>query len=605
MLLEKPLRREMVITGLIFLLALALQLYFFAVTYTFQQVQGIGYSDAPWYYYAGKDLLKYHALVYDRTGEIFNGLLPAIPTPKLSPGYPCLAALFLGIFPADEAGVKALALINIAAFMGTLYYTRRLLQLFVQRWWIRDCVLLSMALYPGFIYNNSLIMTEYIFQMLLVMFIYHFWRSLQQPGRRQVILAALCFSFAIQIRGLLLPLLLPVAGLYYLKERRSFWQKISAFIWVWLICMFPWWLYTMYAFGWPMFLPAAGDDTMIYGMSPYLVDLFRVDGASMGLMMNHLVKVSFSDIWQLLQDNYAAAPGVFLRWRIFGMTQWTYAYIWSEFPRHPEGILQHLRFIHYLIVLPALLAIPIFYRRFQLAHKLLAAIPLYFFAIYMLFFSLPRYIWPALPFVFILFAIQMEIALGWGRCQHFSLSLPEHLCRAVYAVFSILLLYAILIFPPQMVRDISACHIAKAMGTDEPEQIAQSDLLVVEEFRPPEHMKLENVQEKNGWLTNTPETSGRVIVFGIRQAGGSQVLSKITIKMKTDSLWERVGVQFSPVDGIPIDEYLLPMNNLQSEQILYVNQDVQNFVISPSYFDGNRFQLESVKIEKFRKNTGQ
>ena len=164
-------RRKIAILLLILLVGLLLRVY--TTDFTKPITEN---SDGAAYDYAARNLLKYGVLTNDRDGAMYRGEIALSPASSVMPGYP----IFLAVIYILNDALPFVYMVQILVSMVTLYLIYLILREIGISFAISSVVLMVAAVYPAFLYNLDLLLTENLFTALLTAAIYGMVRFMRR-----------------------------------------------------------------------------------------------------------------------------------------------------------------------------------------------------------------------------------------------------------------------------------------------------------------------------------------------------------------------------------------------------------------------------------------
>ncbi|WP_127487274.1 glycosyltransferase family 39 protein [Paenibacillus ehimensis] len=583
---------------LIFIFAFIMRLD--AVNTTRELVPG---SDEQVYHYAAENLLKYGMLTYDRTGDMFKGTQTVQSTKVLSPGYPMYIALVYAMF---EHSIKAVIVSQLILSLISFWLIYKILKtLNVGKPYI-IVVLVFSLFYPGFYYNVDRMLTETLFTTLLMGFVYLFLRGLQKENHYFIGISAALLGCATHVRALAFPFVVLV--LFYLivyerKDIKQMMKKIGMFVGVVLLCMFPWWIRNLMTFHTFMLFSEAGENPKIWGAVPYFLDMGSVANKSLNMV---------------LQENTAPNPLVFYKWRIFGFFQYMWGDIWDEYLVHPFNGLRPFLIIQQIIIVPCMIAIPLLIMKCRKEVIFISCIPIAFTLMNMPFHGLPRYVYPSVPFVLILFGVFLGQVKGIVRkktensTEKFLFNwqkLADLWLRRLYIPFSILfslvLIYSVYFFAYGINGEMSEYRLSRYMGITP--QILQDDKRISANKYDESNILIENARLMNKEQKIYKNDVNAPIIIRVNdklmEGPNKNIASEVTLNIQGGYVFDLMTVYWTGRKTPEISEnnfYKFPINPFQRSHKIYIDDDIKSLMIVPAVFRGGKFKLDSIEIQKYQ-----
>jgi 4-amino-4-deoxy-L-arabinose transferase-like glycosyltransferase len=358
------------------------------------------------------DAVKYVSLARQILNEGVYGIDPGVPDARIPPGYPLFIA---SIFALTNQSMLAVRLVQVVLGPVIVWLTFLVGQEVASR---RIGLLgaFFMAVYPVWVYWTVLFLTETLFTLLLLAFAWCLIRSMKTRAARYAIFSGATFALALLTRETLymFPLLLPLA----LWWSRTPWRYVLRFFVLFACAMFltlsPWLARNLNTFGRAFY--TEGAEATLYRLTGtgYLSPYFQ-----------YLVDDSIPpppDKPEEYFERYGRSSDMIRVTRLFTAPATYLRHLVNRFVElwlHPNGLaslpnqllLQALYVgVHLLILGLAGIGMVTGLRRRDAGTGVLAIILLYFTAT-SLFFSNPhpRYTLPALPLVFVLTAMGLDV----------------------------------------------------------------------------------------------------------------------------------------------------------------------------------------------------
>ena len=600
-------RRKIAILLLILLVGLLLRVY--TTDFTKPITEN---SDGAAYDYAARNLLKYGVLTNDRDGAMYRGEIALSPASSVMPGYP----IFLAVIYILNDALPFVYMVQILVSMVTLYLIYLILREIGISFAISSVVLMVAAVYPAFLYNLDLLLTENLFTALLTAAIYGMVRfmrrmeSIRHPyfyvaGTTAVLMAA------VMVRAQALPFLaveifflLIYATALPLKKRI---RCCGIVIIVALAFLVPLWIRNWVDFHRFWLLTEAGVSPQIWGAQPYFLDMSSTNGV---------------DIDSLISQNKALSETLYWKWRIFGFFNFMWYDFWDENLVHPYKILSMFRLIHPLLIVPTIALIPVYIRKSKKEVLLIGCVPLLFTLMCLPYHGLARYVYPSIPCVLILFGVIVQKVVFKIRkkksdtdiqvYEQKSIAYINLLFRYAYwafsIVFSIILLYSVYIFSWSVGTEMSNYRLARTYDVSSSQ---------VESFPVLESQEL--ISDRSLWRVDNVEQIGDTTYQGIwegipilhvqvpeSQASSSEnsVITKVELDMPGGYLYDYCTVYWtgSHTPEISEDDVYgrFPRTSLNGKQTVYIDDNVSSLMIVPCGFRGTEFSINSIRITKYQ-----
>ena len=373
---------------------------YFPLTFRFR-------SDAVRYVLIAKNILNFHTF----------GVKPNLPIYTTPPGYPLFLA---GVF--SITGQKLMAVRIVQVIMGTLMIY--LVYLIGKKIWNRRVGLVAafiLSFYPVWIIWPSLFLTETLFTLLLLLFVFFFIRYLKNKSGSDAALAGFSFSLSLLVRETPL-LILPALPLVLLWARVS-WKRLLVFLGIFTVILgiviTPWMFRNYEDFGEMFYTKRTRLSRYFHHVSKTGVSVKHHKSPYIPATTPENLKVkgpAFYAYYGTPKDMYSMSrilsdPGLFLIRILRRLKR-----IWL----HPKGLDSvpdkwNLREIYILfnavILFLAVLGLIVgFRKRTKKGFEVIVA-TIFCVTITVLIFTIPhpRYVLPIQPLIFVLTAIGLEI----------------------------------------------------------------------------------------------------------------------------------------------------------------------------------------------------
>lgn len=565
-------------------------------------------SDAMTYYNAARNLRKYHILTHDRDSSMYEGLTEAVPTESIAPGYPLFLALLFCVFPESLTTVFAS---NLVLGIITLLLLWRLMQALRISPWISLAVVFLYANFPTTVDMTTMCLTENLFTPLLLGGCYLCIRASQEKnGFRLAFGAFFCIALASMVRAQAF-LFLPVQMILLLSDRhkRRAWRFfLLAGLCSILILYIPMWLWLNRQLGKFILYPTAGDGPRIWGAMPYFIDMSWAQNLTLS---------------QVQDFNSRVAPGEYFRWRSFGMLWRMWFDCWSEDLPHSYYLTHWSLWLHTLVVLPTLILIPVFMRKYTKEATFLAVSPIVLTIACLFYHGLPRYVSAAYPILFALAGYHLQIAtkdIRSVRLHRKGLAQPcrpkkktnwkKGLAIGLWSTFSIVLLYSLCVFSWQVDEEQSAYRLKKYKGVSL-EMVRQSELISSATYESENIPVWNTVDLGDGKHWITWQDHAIIQLQGLEDdeepAPDADIITRVTLDVDGGNLYDFSTVYWLTDDITSWSEdyvYSIPRSSLPllsaNKPELFIDGDVNALLIVPALFRGNEIRINRVIVEKYR-----
>lgn len=559
-------------------------------------------GDEHTYHNAAKSILSFGYMV--REPFITDGnLSDAKASTMLSPGYPMFLAAIYSLWGESFANVIAVQL--VLSILSLVLAVIILTQLKVRKMLV-VLALAFLSVYPAFLYNTDRLLTENLFAFVMLGFVIAFMSSLRTGRAWITFLAALVIAYAIHVRVQALPFAL-LAMLFYLVYGQGSIRKRSIQTGVFLVGviaeMAPYWAHNFLIFGRVVWLPEVGDAAMIWGAVPYFLDMGATNGRQLA---------------EIVTANSTPAPLKYWNWRIFGYMQQSWGDVWDERLVHAQPLLRPWLLLQHLVIIPTVMALPFLARRADPRILFIAAVPLALTYMNAPFHGLPRYVFPAIPFVFIIFAVLLDKvierytpasnarvgaaviqaqSLGWDKTIR-----TTFLCASVLA--SVVILFSTYIFSWNIHKEMSAYRLARYMGVDLADVLTAKKVVSFEFLA--DALPIANTTKvATGVYINEVDAPPliNVAVPDVGNGGGERIVSKITLNISAGFFYDYMTVYWKSASVKEFSENHVygrfPVNFLERKQTIHVDDDVTELLIVPAGFRGGVIRLKSIHVDKY------
>lgn len=551
-------------------------------------------GDEATYNFSALSLIHHHTFTRDVTGKMFRGEIALNPTVNLSPGFPIYIAAIYKIFGEDT---KNILISNIVLSILSFWLIYRILKILRVSQTGLVIALIITAVYPGFLYNLDRLLTEQLFMMLFLGAIYLFLAGTERQKVWVLAASGITFAAATHVRAQAVPLAI-LAVVYlavYTENRRDLTKMTAAFIGGFAVCMAPWWIRNYLLLGEFIPLTHAGEGAKIWGAVPYFLDI------------NDATNRNLSDV---IKVNYSASPDVYIRWRLFGYMNNMWADVWDEKITHPGLLLQRIAFVcQMLLVVPAMVAMPQLIKRRIPQWTLIATIPLAVVIPNIIFHGLPRYAFPAVPYVIITIGLFLTrkrdfISLQLANWQAFAHRVGHRLLLCLSIFYAVWIAYSVYIFPDRIAIDMSAYRLGKYAQTSISE-LRESDIAFDTTY------EANQFEISNSKLINDQNQFQNVDAPGIftLKLGSlnDSMITRVEVKMKGGAPYDYTTLYWSTAKKPEFSEYRVyraPRFWFKHHQVFYIDGDAKELLLVPSVLLGNQFTLDSVRVTKFRHSRG-
>lgn len=582
----------------LFFLALSLRIIYFDTELEL-------FSDENVYHYAGVNLAEYNVLTNDRDGAMSRGEVEITASSTIQPGYPLLIAGIYKFFGENEKLIRYFNIIISMMMFCLVYLVSKEIKL--KKLYIA-LVLLLVAVYPGFNFNTAKILSEHLFTVLLMLHIYYFIRFLNNEKVKNLVLASLFIALSIFVRAHGFPIMIIsmlFIVIFHYGKMKYLAKKILITIGIFIIVQFPWWLRNYIQFDKFILFSDAGDNPKIWGALPYFIGIFEVGNKT---------------LTELLFTSIDANSSLFYEWRIFGFFQYMWGDVWDEYLVHPFQGLRPFLILQYIVIVPTVILLPLILNKCNKNVLYLSTIPILFTIMNLPYHGLPRYVWPSIAVVTIIFGYMVQYIIGiflkkgMGIQEqrliiNYRKSLLENIFRWAYIVFgvifSIILFYSVYVFSFKIETEMSQYRIERYTNIKFEEVTEQPNLYTGIFDNTTDNLTIENAEILNQGSLNRYKnvvTDPTIIRVNEIPLTKDNVISKIHIRSNGGYIFDYMTIYWTTNKEKEISEsrvFRFPINPLEESQTIFVDGDITNLMIVPINFRGGKFTFEHIEIKKF------
>lgn len=546
----------------------------------------IGNGDEAAYHYAAENLLKYGTFTLDRDGSVYNGIQEPRPTSALQIGYPLVLALLYTLFGHDSKVVFIfqfiLSIVDLMLIMWIMHICKC-------KKWVICLVTLLAGLYPGFIYNINLMLTEQLFKTLLLAFASIFLYALDTKDDRKktilYIISSVILGFAVFTRGLAFPFLFLVLFMIFFYDTSHNTKNILVYTLSFVTTQFWWWIRNAIHFHRVMLLSDAGYSPKIWGMMPYYLDM----ASSEGLQAAELLKL-----------NEQISLPLFIRWRTFGIVNYLWSDIWDEKLVHNP--FRNLLWIHIIVIITVLLY-PWMIRKCNKYILFVTSFPIAFTIMNLPYHGLPRYLYPAVSFIFIALGILVSnvyVTETEEKTKKIKVRRIFEICYLVGSVFFSIILFLSLVFGYRINLEMSDWRLHKYLNTSI-QDVENGNVIDRKEYFE-EDVTIENSNKTEYLYENNKEATSK-ITLECQVVEREKVATKVYINIQGGYVSDYMTVYWKEpgrdtMDGNHV--YRFPIHIFQKNRVVYIDGDIDSLLIVPAEFRGGKFKYESIIVEKIQ-----
>ena len=565
-------------------------------------------TDSATYHYAAINIHKYGFITWDRDGAMARGEVEAVPSQVLAVGYPLFLAFLYIFFPATY---QTVFIVNVILSMITLLLILLLLQEMAVSKPATLFVLTVASIYPAFVYMISSALTENLFIPLILAAVLCYIRYWKDSHPLFLVAGNLLFTYASTVRAqAFLLLLLCVIADIARKPRKSFGCILYSLANVCgsvLVLYVPIWVWLLLTTGHFVLYPSAGQGPQIWGAMPYFIDMDWSTGKTLS---------------EVSSANFAAAPGVYLKWRLFGFFQRMWYDIWDENLVHPYPELRPFLLVQQLIIVPTLVLIPIFSKQYSGKHYFVASIPIIITLSCMSLHGLPHYVIVSLPFVMILSGMHLDIIiclvshrgqttlLGPTIFRHFYL-IVHKLFFAVTSLFSVILIYSVYVFSYQIAQEQSQYRLSKYADLSIRDLTSRECISEISftEKDIDANVIFYNIEKQADGRFRGSEQATNIIEVTIPQDAvytEQNIITKVSLDLPGGYPFDMMTVYWTGANTPEYSEskvYSFPKAGWERSNVIeiYIDDDVTSLQIVPAVFRGGTISFNQISIQKYER----
>ncbi|MGE7020681.1 ArnT family glycosyltransferase [Solibacillus cecembensis] len=571
----------------IFIFALFVRIYYFDSNLEL-------FSDENVYHYAGANIVEHGVLTSDRDGAINRGESAVVPSSAIQPGYPFFIGLIYKVFGENQQIVRMANIIISMLSMLLIYKISKLVGL--RKPYI-IIVLLLVTLYPGFNYNTAKMLSEHLFTLLLLGHIYYFIRYLKDKKTKDLLLFTTFISLSIFVRAHGFPILIMsilFMLIYHKANIKELFKKLVLVMLTFVVIQLPWWIRNYILLEKFVLFSEAGDNPKVWGALPYFIGIFEVGNQTLNELLSTSINVN---------------EFLFYKWRIFGFFQYMWADIWDEYLVHPFQGLRPFMIIQLVIVVPTLILLPVVIMKCKKEILYLTTIPIIFTIMNLPYHGLPRYVWPSISIVIILFGYMLQFLIEKKNMSPINImdyKLIERLFRRSYLIFSLLfsliMTYSVYYFSFNIEEEMSEFRLQKYAEISIAEIEKKEEVILQKYNLDSENLTIENAESiESNKFKNIVSDPTLIRLGGILTTKNDSV-TKVEIKSKGGYIYDYMTVYWKTNNDSDFSEskvYRFPTNLFESKQTIFVEGDVSDLMIVPVNFRGGSFIFDEIIITKY------
>lgn len=280
--------------------------------------------------------------------------------------------------------------------------------------------------------------------------------------------------------------------------------------------------------------------------------------------------------------------------------QYMWGDVWDERLVHPLRYLRQALLIQPVAVwLPLIFAPLLTFRRIQMS-MFVAVVPICYTLVLEPIQALPRYIFPAVPFTFVLFAAlltrntesadgRIEFDIRWLRLTYFAGS----------GIFAALLAYSLFIFPSRIAHDESAYRLARYMGVH------------ISRLPPPLWTERIDLSKKpiantvpvgGGWLWNDVDAPP-IVNIDVPKLGSGEVVTKVHFIFSGGFYFDRAIIYWMDGAMTSFSEskvFTVPTDVWGDGATIYIDGDVSRLMLVPFEFRWAKLRMDEAVVTKYQ-----
>ena len=561
-------------------------------------------TDGGAYFYAAKNINEYGVLTHDRLGEMYRGEVALSPTETIAPGYPIFLSLLFRIFGDSLTNIYIAQ--TIISIMSMVVICFILFQFQIRRW-ILLLTMFFIASYPGLCYNIDFVLTENLFLFCILLFVLLFLLSTTKGKLNYPLFVAanIMLGIAIMTRAQGITFLVLEACFLITNSKLKLKKRIvtvAISVSIQLAFFLPLWIYLYGAFSRFIFYPSAGVGPQIWGAQPYYMEMSYVDGKSLD---------------ELIQLNLSASPIAYWNWRLFGSITFMWMDVWDEKMAHFGAFLQWMLPLQMLLVI-TLILVPLLTKKATPKILFIMAIPLLTSVQNMLYHGLPRYVFSAVPFVFILFSLLLEYACDLVKRKRENIAYNKEngrplviAFRCLYGIFliafSLLLSYSIFFFSQMIGLEMSQVLLNRHMQVDIA-AVENSSVISTLHFDATGDYELHNAVLVDEKTFKGIQDGPMIMYFDVPliEDGNDleNIVTKIVVHFAGGPLIDRMTLYWTGRKTAAISEEAVfggvYRSFLSDSYTFYVPEDVARIMYVPVLVRGGTIRYDGIDIVKYR-----
>ncbi|WP_405080472.1 glycosyltransferase family 39 protein [Paenibacillus chitinolyticus] len=357
------------------------------------------------------------ALFYDKMAKQFleTGVLgynQTEPNAFVTPGFPILLSLTYLIFGSKMIAFQLVQVIFSVITIWVIY------QISLKFLGLNSSLFVAvlMTIYPSFIYANGLLLTEVSFTLFFSLFLLTLFEGIENNRKFIFILSGLFLGVSVLIRPTPATLVLPIIIYYFfhLKSKKNYVRALTYIGFFSFILVLPWWIRNYFLFDKVVLFSTSGSNPLLWGMHPYFVGVIETFEA---IYKTNPDEITRNNMWaEKSKEMFFAQINQpeFVKWFVIGKLNYFWRLPWVE-----NGEIAHLfewlrKPLHLLLVIGGWIGICISITRKHPIQILSIIIIVYTF-LHQIMLAIPRYAFPIMPYIIILFAFVLSVVVETFR----------------------------------------------------------------------------------------------------------------------------------------------------------------------------------------------
>ncbi len=369
--------------------------------------------------------LQYDAKYYDimarqiaDTGVV--GYKSDKPNAYVTPGYPFFLAFMYKFFNASLDDIR---FIQVLMSVLTIFVFYKLAMEYLRPGFALFAAFL-MAIYPSSIYATGRILTEVIFTLLFALYFYIFILGLKKESKPLMFVSGVFFALSVFIRTTPLMFVVVAFGYFMIvnKKVKEYVKYGVVFIIPLFLVMMPWWIRNYMVYNQLVVFTTSSANPLLRGAEPYFID--AVDPI-IRPYARHVDDLTRNALWKQeaikeIKYGLSSNPVGYLKWFIFGKINYFWFNEWMTVKSSSILLISLGKIMHWVVVLVGWLGAALSAFKNKKDIHILALFLIYFTFIHVVYLTISRYSYPAIPIVIILamYFIEYFYSLIERKIQH-------------------------------------------------------------------------------------------------------------------------------------------------------------------------------------------